>query len=179
MTFEKGDPALVPVHAAMDCAAAFVAEGITEGDQQDRSLGLAVLDFDNSPAAAALFGTLLDVPSDDRCLALVEPWIPLAEEEPDAYDAAHAGHPMVRFLIAREHYKEEPIEALSFRVCVQHESGFMRKVTEFAEMGVIGSVPDGVDPDDENLLPPILLVSVDPEHIGYVELRAWRRRYTD
>jgi len=141
-------------------------------------LPLAVLDFDRYPKAAALFGNLLDIPSDDRCIAMVEPWIPLEGEEPDTYDETHAGHPMIRFLVAREHYDGEPIEALSFRVCVQHESGFMHKVTRLEEMGVMGGVPDGVDPADESLLPPVLPVGIDPGHIGWVELLAWRSRFS-
>lgn len=179
MTSEPVDPTLAPVHAAMVCTAALAAEDVPDDDQPAWSLPLAVLDFDRYPEAAALFGTLLEIPADDRCIAMVEPWVPLAGEEPDAYDQAHAGHPLIRFLVARQRYDEEPIEALSFRVCVQHETGFMRQVTLLDEMGVMGAVPDGVDPDDEALLPHVLPVVVDPGHIGWVELMAWRRRYTD
>lgn len=172
------EPTLMPVHAAMICAAKAVGEGIDE-DASDQSLPLAVLDFDSYPDAAALFGTLLDLPADDRCLAMVEPWVPLADEVLDAYDALHNCHPMVRFLVARERYREQPIEALSFRVCVQHEAGFMQQITRADEMGVMGAVPDGVDPDDDALLPPVLPVTIDPGHVGWVELLAWRHRYAD
>lgn len=170
---------MAPVHAAMVCAAMAVPDGEPNDGADDPSLPLAVLDFDHYPVAAALFGTLLDIPPEDRCIAMVEPWIPLAGEELDAYDALHAGHPMIRFLVAPERYRVEPISALSFRVCVQHEAGFMQQVTRSDEMGVMGAVPDGVDADDDELLPPVLPVAIDPGHIGRVELLVWRHRYAD
>lgn len=179
MSSQEVDPTLAPIHAAMVCTAAMVMEDVPDDEQRDRSLPLAVLDFDRYPEAAALFGTLLEIPSDDRCIAIVEPWVPLAGEDPDAYDEVHAGHPLIRFLVARQRYDEEPIQALSFRVCVQHEAGFMQQVTRLEEMGVMGAVPDGVDPDDESLLPHVLPVLVDPGHIGWVELLVWRLRYTE
>ena len=142
----QSEPTLAPVHAALDCAASFVSEDVAEEEQADHSLPLAVLDFDRYPQAAALFGTLLDASEKQRCIAMVEPWVALADEEVDAYDAPHSGHPMIRFLITAERYQEEPIPALSFRVCVQHEAGFMQQVTRFDEMGILSAGPQGVDP---------------------------------
>lgn len=140
---------------------------------------MAVLDFGRFPQAAALFGTLLEKSERQESIAMVEPWLPLDGEEEDAYDRAHAGHPMIRVLVAAYHDAEEPIPALSFRVCVQHEAGFMQQVTMLDELGVMSAVPDGVDPDDQDLLAAILPVTIDPGHIGYMELLAWRHCYTD
>lgn len=158
MTTDPIDPTLAPVHAEMICVAVAVPDAEPTDGADDASLPLAVLDFDHYPVATAPFSTFLDIPPEDRCFAMVEPWIPLAREELDAYDALHPGHAMIRFLIARERYRVEPISALSFRVCVQQKAGFMQQVTRSDEMGVMGAGPEGVDADDDELLPPVLPV---------------------
>jgi len=103
----------------------------------------------------------------------------IADEQVDVYDAAHLHHPMIRFLIMAEHQQNKPIPVLSFRVCFQREVGFMQQLTRLDGIGVFGAVPEGVDPNNESLLPPILPVSMDPGHIGYVELISWRHHFTD
>lgn len=167
----------VPVHAELHCVARFAAEADSEAPDDDESVPLAVLDLDRYPRAAALLGSYLEGCPEGAFVAVAEPWCPLPGDDLDAYDRAHVHHPLLQFLVTPEIESDSPIEALSFRVCVVCEAGFMQHVTALEHMGVVGALPDECNPDSEDVLPEILPVSIDPGAIGHAELRTWRLHY--
>jgi len=170
----KTGPAILPLYAPLAAAVRLVADSVDEQLDCEEEVPLAVLEFQGSPRAAALFGSLLDEEGGDLASAIVEVWVPLAGES-EPYVATHDGHPLLRFLVGRgllDHARTT--QALAFLVCAQCEPGFMSLVSRSEVLGVGGAIADDVDPHDPSVIPPVLMVEVDPILIAHTELMAWR-----
>jgi hypothetical protein len=167
---------LVPVHAPLEATARFVGDEVPQEREDEESFPLVVLNFESAPEAAALFGSLLEIEAVAKVSARVEIWVSLeVDEEP--YLEAHAGHPVLRFLVSGSVEGGHLMRALAFLTCVQCEPAFFSHVTQSQQFGLGGSLSDDVDPNDSSLLPAMLLVDIDPVEAAFTELAAWRRAY--
>lgn len=173
MDVSETGQAILPLHAPLAAAARLVADCVGEQLEHEEEVPLAVLEFQGSPRAAALFGSLLDEGAEDLVIAVVEVWVPLAGES-EPYVATHYGHPLLRFLVGRGLDNARTTQALAFLICAQCEPGFMSLVSRSEVLGVGGAIPDDVDPRDPSVIPPVLMAEVDPLLIVHAELMAWR-----
>lgn len=156
-------------------AAAHLSQGDTQaGDEGFDSVALAVLDLEGAPRAAALFGSLLDIGADSYCRLAVEVWVPLAADE-DPYAKKHESHPILRFLVGVGFEGDYVVPALAFLVCAECEPSFLSHVTYSDQLGVGSVLSEDVDPHCPSLLPIVLLATLDPIEVAYIELAAWRR----
>lgn len=168
--------ALIPIHAPLEATARFVSDEVPPDREDEESFPLVVLDFQLTPEAAALFGSLVEIEADTLIWASVEVWVPL-EVDVEPYLVTHVGHPVLRFLVSGASESNALVRALAFLVCVQCEPAFLSHVTHSEQFGITGGVSEDVDPTNPRMVPSMLLVNVDPVDVAYTELVAWRRAH--
>ena len=173
MDGEESIPVLVPLWTT-----ATITRDLDPDSPDIPDWPLAILSIDAESGGHRIFEQMLAHTPDLLPEIRSEVWVDLPGQQRDAYSSEHAGHPLIRLWVGRTNEGlSSPRKELCFLVCVQCESSFISQCTWGSDhLGLmVAPTEDPEMPDDP--VPPIVLASLDPTEVAFVELYAWRHAY--